>query len=346
MAVKHTAFLQMWLKEVREHCYELVSASLSAQQRLSGATVLEVAKAAFGGLGAAGGERIQNRHLLGLMRLVVEPMLGGGASDSPAPELWQPVCCPALGMFFGVVVERLMQGWAVLSTADAEEDDPWVLFEHTIIRNLGNRAVTSLHNCLPRLDPLPNAAAGDALSPLLCMLLMEDEQTAVRLLPLLSSSLSCPDGTTAWKATKVLLRAVPHLCGCAATQPYVDETLLMATLETLVQGKNPEVHTELLNLLHEIYKKRPEKTMHTMRSLPGVPAGATEELVQQLAKAAACSDGKEKKAARTTLKEFLKVCAGAKIEQWKRPPKIVSLPEKLVLADPDPGGFRASAVRT
>ena len=122
-----------------------------------------------------------------------------------------------------------------------------------------------------------------------------------------SSSLSCPDGTTAWKATKVLLRAVPHLCSCAATQPYVDETMLMATLETLVKGVNPEVHTELLNLLHEVYKKRPEKTMQTMRSLPGVPAGATEELAQQLAKAAGCSDGKEKKAARTTLKEFLKV---------------------------------------
>ena len=34
---------------------------------------------------------------------------------------------------------------------------------------------------------------------------------------------------------------------------------------------------------------------------------------------------------RLTLKEFLKVCAGAKIEAWKRPPSIISLPEQLVL---------------
>lgn len=197
VAVKHTAFLQMWLKEVREHCYELVSASLSAQQRLSSATVLEVAKAAFGGLG-----HLQNRHLLGLLRLVVEPMLGGGASNSPAPDLWQAVCCPALGMFFGVVVQRLMHGWAVLSAADAEEDDPWKLFEHTIILNLGNRAVTSLHSCLPRLDPLPNASAGDALSPLLCMLLMENEHTVGQLLPLLVSTRQARPGQPAHAQTQ------------------------------------------------------------------------------------------------------------------------------------------------
>ena len=34
---------------------------------------------------------------------------------------------------------------------------------------------------------------------------------------------------------------------------------------------------------------------------------------------------------RLTLKQFLKVCAGAKIEAWKRPPSIISLPEQLVL---------------
>jgi hypothetical protein len=344
VAVKHTAFLQMWLKEVREHCYELVAAAFSAQQRLSGPTVMQVAQAAFGSLCAAGGERVQNRHLLSMMRIVVEPMLGTD-SNAPAPEVWQAVCCPALGMFFGVVVQRLIQGWGVLSAADAEEDDPWVLFEHTIIRNLGNRAVTSLHSCLPRIEPLPNAQPGDALSPLLHRLLMGNEQTTAMLLPLLASSLGCPDGTTAWKATKVLLRAVPHLSDNPATQPYVDQTLLMATLETLVEGRNPEVHTELLNLVHEIYKKRAETTVQTLRSLPGVPPGATEELVKQLTKAANCSDGKEKKTARITLKDFLKVCAGAKIEQWKRPPKIVSLPETLVLADPDPGGLRAAAVR-
>ena len=174
---------------------------------------------------------------------------------------------------------------------------------------------------------------------------MENEQTTAVLLHLLAASLGCPEATTAWKATKVLLRAVPHLCEHAVARAYVDQTLLIAVLETLVQGRNPEVHTELLNLLHEIYKKRAESTIQTLRSLPGVPPGATEELVSQLAKAASASDGKEKKTARITLKDFLKVCAGAKIDQWKRPPKIVSLPETLVLADPDPGGFRAAAVR-
>ena len=345
VAVKHTAFLQMWLKEVREHCYELVAAAFSGHHRLSGTTVMQVAQAAFGSLCAAGAERIQNRHLFSLMRFVVEPMLGSESTATPVPEVWEAICCPALGMFFGVVVQRLVHGWGVLSAADVEEDDPWVLFEHTTIRNLGNRAVTSLHSCLPRLEPLQHAGPTDALSPTLHKLLMENEQTTAVLLPLLSLSLGCPEATTAWKATKVLLRAVPHLCEHAGAQAYVDQTLLIAVLETLVHGRNPEVHTELLNLLHEIYKKRAESTIQTLRSLPGVPPGATEELVSQLAKAASASDGKEKKTARITLKDFLKVCAGAKIDQWKRPPKIVSLPETLVLADPDPGGFRAAAVR-
>lgn len=343
VAVKHTAFLQMWLKEVREHCYELVAAAFSGHHRLCGPTVMQVAQAAFGGLCAGGAERIQNRHLLSLMRIVVEPMLGSESTGAPVAEVWEAVCCPALGMFFGVVVQRLIHGWGVLSAADAEEDDPWVLFEHTTIRNLGNRAVTSLHNCLPRVEPLQNAGPTDALSPTLHTLILVNEQTTAVLLPLLSASLGCPDGTTAWKATKVLLRAVPHLSENAFWVENVDQ-LLMATLETLVHGRNPEVHTELLNLLHEIYKKRPESTIQTLRSLPGVPPGATEELASQLTKAANASDGKEKKTARITLKDFLKVCAGAKIEQWKRPPKIVSLPETLVLADPDPGGLRAAAV--
>lgn len=38
------------------------------------------------------------------------------------------------------------------------------------------------------------------------------------------------------------------------------------------------------------------------------------------------------------LKRFLKEAAGAKIEQWIRPPTIISLPEQLVMHDPTDDG--------
>ena len=74
-------------------------------------------------------------------------------------------------------------------------------------------------------------------------------------------------------------------------------------------------------------------------------AAALTSLVERLTAIEQGRDhaSQKKKHARTTLKDFLKVCAGAKIEIWKRPPTIVSLPEKLVLADADPHGLQEAA---
>ena len=76
--------------------------------------------------------------------------------------------------------------------------------------------------------------------------------------------------------------------------------------------------------------------------------GVTAALTSLVERLTAIEQGRDhasqkKKHARTTLKDFLKVCAGAKIEIWKRPPTIVSLPEKLVLADADPHGLQEAA---
>ena len=80
----------------------------------------------------------------------------------------------------------------------------------------------------------------------------------------------------------------------------------------------------------------------------GAVLGVTAALTSLVERLTAIEQGRDhasqkKKHARTTLKDFLKVCAGAKIEIWKRPPTIVSLPEKLVLADADPHGLQEAA---
>ena len=267
---KHTAFLHMWLKEVREHCYELCGAAFAAEQRQSAEVVAEVAQQVFGSL-ATTASRVQNRHLLSLLRFVVEPMFGGGALH---PHFGAHIGPPCLQLFFGVVLQRLQEGWGLLRAADTEEDDPRVLFEHTIIRNLGSRSIACLYGCQPSGDPAPSSTAAQALGPTLCSVLVEDPRTAPVLLPLLAGALGCPDGGAAWKAAKLLQRALPHLCAAPQTQQFVDETLVPSIVQTLVQGPDDGSANELLNLLYELYRQRTEPVLACLRSLPGVVDGA------------------------------------------------------------------------
>ena len=87
--------------------------------------------------------------------------------------------------------------------------------------------------------------------------------------------------------------------------------------------------------------RQPDRACGAVRDV----AAALTSLVERLTAIEQGRDhaSQKKKHARTTLKDFLKVCAGAKIEIWKRPPTIVSLPEKLVLADADPHGLQEAA---
>eukprot|EP01049_Picozoa_sp_SAG25_P007452 SAG25_NODE_610_length_6556_cov_22.114500_3_plen_669_part_00 len=169
---RYVAFLQIWLKEVRELCYELGAAVLAAPMRCDQNTVWAVATALFKGLEHGG---LQTRHLLGMQRCVLEPLLAGAPGESPLAPLaayWPSLMEPALHLFYAACLARLQQGWATLASAAAEEDDPAVLFEHTMIKNLGQRITTAMHNRLPSLEPPPNSSVLTAVGPLLTFLLL------------------------------------------------------------------------------------------------------------------------------------------------------------------------------
>ena len=70
--------------------------------------------------------------------------------------------------------------------------------------------------------------------------------------------------------------------------------------------------------------------MSTLGELPGVSQQALQQLHAQMSTGPRGPSGAakplhashDKKTSRLVLKEFLKVCAGAKIEAWKRPPSV------------------------
>ena len=76
-------------------------------------------------------------------------------------------------------------------------------------------------------------------------------RSTLHLPSLLAGALGCPDGGAAWKAAKLLQRALPHLCAAPQTQQFVDETLVPSIVQTLVQGPDDGSANELLNLLYD-----------------------------------------------------------------------------------------------
>lgn len=158
---KYVVFLQIWLKEIRELGYEFMAAAISAPMGTPPESLVAVATSVFQPLGmqhpcgATAG--VQNRHLLMMQRCVMEPILAGAPGEcptAPPPNAWQGLIEPALELYFGTALQRLREGWTLLAAADAEEDDPLILFEHTMVRNLGQRITSLLHTRLPQIEPV------------------------------------------------------------------------------------------------------------------------------------------------------------------------------------------------
>ena len=110
-----------------------------------------------------------------------------------------------------------------------------------------------------------------------------------------------------------------------------------------MQGLNPEHHAELLAMLHQLYLARHTPCIEALAELPGVSQDALAHLCEQLGTdkglvptSKYTSAGDKRKVARNTLKDFLKVCAGAKIEPWKRPPSVSWALHPCVLVQTSP----------
>jgi len=312
-------FLQQWAAEMRDFAYTSCAASFRPEFGLPPEQFSGVASALFSGI-----DHLSTVHL----HLVVSKVLVSFVSGCP-DQLRPTVLDPALQGLFVASNARIEAGWqqhAAAATAEDEgEDDEAAMIGESVLRALSRQLVERISELLPAggKETGPKTAA---LGPKLEYCLFGSEAIAAPMLTLLTSCVRWPDEAAASASIRLLSKVVVHAAARQSFHSWLTDLLVPTLLTALLTGSNAEVHAEMISLLHSVYTLLVEGTRAVLATIPGVSMEAVASLEQQMAEA-----GTESKRQRQLLKAFLKQCAGAKIEAWKKAPSVLAIPEKMVI---------------